>query len=128
MEPRLQSFLFCDAVVPLPEEKIACYGIFTGIRLSSFAGTIPHFSILTSWTGGEGFHRLQMKIMNPKKSLIISSSPETYFTLPAPETTAHVEIKVNQILFPEPGNYVFRLILNDEEKEDIILPILKQEE
>ena len=126
MEPKLKSYLFCDAIVPLPEGKIACYGIFTEVRFPSFPNSLPQFNILTSWSGGEGFHRLKMKILNPKKSLIISTSPETYFTLPGPEITAHVEIKVNKILFPEPGSYVFRLILNDEDREDILLSVLKR--
>ena len=123
MEPKIQSFLFCDSIVPLPQNKIAAYGIFTEIRPPSFPVTMPHFSILISWNRGDGFHRFQVKMLNPKKSLIMLSSPETFFVLPDAETTAHVEIKFNQIHFPEPGNYVFQVILNDEEKETILLKL-----
>ncbi|HEY4002421.1 MAG TPA: hypothetical protein VGO93_26355 [Candidatus Xenobia bacterium] len=112
MEPVLRNFIFCDAIVPLPEGKIACYGIFTDLFVAAFPVTYPRFCIMTSWTQAPGFHIQQIKMLNPARTAIIQQSPEQYFTLSNETETANVITELNQLMFSEAGAYVFQLLVD----------------
>jgi len=112
MDPVLRNLLFCDSVVPLLEGKLASYGIFTDLFADLFPLTCPRFSILCSWTQAPGFHIQQIKMLNPARSLIMHQSPESYFTLNDSSESAHVITDVNQVVFTEPGTYVFQVFLD----------------
>jgi hypothetical protein len=127
MEIVLQNVIFCDSVVPLPDHKLACYGIFNELSSSIFPYAYPHFSVMTSWTNGKGFHVQQAKFLNPTRSLILSQSPEQYFTLENETETAYVTIDVNQIVFTEPGTYYFQVFLDSELVEEIPLHFKKKQ-
>ena len=114
MTPKLTNVLFCDSVVPLPEHKLALYGVFTDVFAPSFPFTCPHFNVVNQWSKGEGFHIQVVKLLNPSKSLIISQSPEQYFTLEEVTETAYVKTEVNQVVFTEPGTYYFQVFLDQK--------------
>ncbi|MHB2019395.1 MAG: DUF6941 family protein [Candidatus Xenobia bacterium] len=113
MEPLLRNLLFCDSVVPLLEGKIAAYGIFTDLFTAQFPVTYPKFCIMTSWTQAPGFHIQQIKLLNPARTALIQQSPEQYFTLNNETETANVITEVNQIMFTEPGAYVFQVLVDN---------------
>lgn len=123
MEPKLRSFLFCDAVVPGLENKMICYGVFSDLFVPSFPVTIPHFSTLAIWTAGEGFHVQQIKILTPSKNIILSQSPEMFFTLANSSESVYVKSDVNQLNFTELGAYIFQIILDGEILDEISLHI-----
>lgn len=114
MEPKLRSFLFCDAIVPALEGKMICYGVFSDLFIPKFPSSYPQFSTMAVWTKGEGFHIQQIKIMNPAKNMILSQSPEMFFTLGSQTETVNVKTDVNQLTFHEPGAYCFQLFLDGE--------------
>jgi len=127
MEPKLRSFLFCDAVLPALEGKMICYGIFSDLFVSKFPITYPQFSTMATWTKGEGFHIQQLKVMNPAKNMILSQSPEMYFTLGNLTETVNVKTDVNQLTFHEPGAYFFQLFLDGEMMEEYELHLRQKE-
>ncbi len=113
MEPVLRSFTFCDAVVPGNQGKLTCYGIFTDLWADRFPTTHPRFSVLTTWSRGSGFHVQVLKLLNASKTMQLNQSPEMYFTLNDETQSAHVQVDVNQVVFPEPGAYVFQVFLDN---------------
>ena len=121
MEPKLRNFLFCDAVVPALEGKMICYGIFSDLFVPKFPVTYPQFSIMSTWVKGEGFHIQQIKIMNSSKSMIISQSPEMFFTLSNSTETVNLKTDVNQIVFQDGGPYYFQVFLDGELIEEFPL-------
>lgn len=112
MEPTLRNFLFCDAVVPAPNGKMNCYGLFSDLFASHFPYTQPRFSILAGWSGGKGFQVQVVKMFNPARSALLHQSPEQYFTLEHEAQSAHVQIDMNQIVFTEAGSYIFQIMLH----------------
>jgi hypothetical protein len=121
MDIVLQNVIFCDSVVPLPDHKIVCYGIFSELSSLTFPFAYPHFSVMASWTNGKGFHAQQTKFLNPSRTLILSQSPEQYFTLENETETVYVTIDVNQVVFTEPGTYYFQIFLDGELAEEVPL-------
>lgn len=113
MDPVLRNLIFCDAVVPIFDGKLASYGIFTDLYADHFPMTCPRFTILCSWTQAPGFHIQQVKMLNPARSLIMHQSPESYFTLNDASESAHVIIDVNQVVFTEAGSYCFQVYLDN---------------
>lgn len=126
MNPLLRNFLFCDSVVPIVDGKIASYGIFTDVFAEHFPLTYPKFSILTSWTQAPGFHIQQVKMLNPARSIIMHQSPESYFTLNDPTESAHVIFDINQVIFTEPGSYVFQVSLDNRPAGEFPLHVRKR--
>lgn len=112
LEPTLRSFQFCDAVVPIGKGKLILYGIFTDLYAEKFPVTHPRFSILTTWTQGEGFHIQVIKMFNPSRTMQLHASPEMYFTLEDGKDTKHVQVDVNNVVFAEPGSYYFQVFLD----------------
>ncbi len=121
MEPKLRSFLFCDAIIPGLDGKMICYGLFSDLFVPAFPITYPQFSAMSVWTGGEGFHIQQLKILSPSKNMILSQSPEMYFTLNSATESVYVKSDVNQINFTEPGAYIFQIFLDGEIYDEILL-------
>lgn len=113
MEPVLRNFLFCDSVVPILGGKLAAYGIFSDLFVETFPLAYPRFSLLLTWTRAPGFHIQQIKMLNPARSLIMHQSPESYFTLNDESESAHVIIDINQVVFTEPGAYIFQISLDN---------------
>lgn len=126
MEPVLRNFLFCDSVVPILEGKLAAYGIFTDLFSATFPLTYPRFSLLLSWTNAPGFHIQQIKMLNPARSLIMHQSPESYFTLNDGTESAHVILDINQVVFTEPGDYVFQVYLDNRPNAEFPLHVRRK--
>jgi hypothetical protein len=126
MEPLLRNVLFCDAAVPLVEGRLTAYGVFTDVYAERFPHTLPRFSLLCSWTQAPGFHMQQIKMLNPARSLIMHQSPESYFTLGHETETAHVVVDVNQVVFTEPGSYVFEVWLDGRPREQVLLHVRRR--
>ena len=112
MEPTLRSFNFCDAVVPGDQGKLTCYGVFTDLWARQFPVTYPRFSILTTWSRGTGFHVQVLKLLNASRTMQLNQSPEMYFTLDDETQSTHVQVDVNQVVFPEAGPYLFQVYLD----------------
>lgn len=112
MEVALLNVLFCDSVVPLPDRKLVCYGVFNELLSPEFPYACPHFSVMCAWSNGTGFHVQQLKLLNPSRSLIIVQSPEQYFTLEDETETAYVTTDVNQVVFTEPGAFTLQVFLD----------------
>lgn len=112
MEPVLFNVVFCDSVIPLPDNKLVCYGIFNELSSREYPFAYPHFSVMTAWTGTTGFHIQQIKLLNPNRTLILTQSPEQYFTVEDETETAYLTTDVNQIVFTEPGSYYFQVYLD----------------
>lgn len=104
--------MFCDAVVPGGQGKLNCYGVFTDLWADSFPVAHPRFSVLTTWGHSSGFHVQVLKMFNPARSVMLNQSPEMYFTLNDETQSAHVQVDVNQLVFPEPGLYWFQVFLD----------------
>lgn len=128
MELALINVIFCDAVVPLPSNKVVCYGIFNELQSPQFPFTYPHFSVMCSWSNGTGFHVQQLKMLNPTHSLIVAQSPEQYFTLEDESETAYVTTDVNQIVFTEPGTYYVQIFLDGKMVEEKSVHFRKSKE
>lgn len=111
MEPVLKSFLYCDSIVPAPDGKLNLYGLFSDLYTKAFPITYPRFSVLSTWSGGQGFHVQRLKIFNPANTMMLHQSPELYFTLESPDQTVHVQCDVNQMVFTEEGAYKFQVFL-----------------
>lgn len=127
MELVLRNVIFCDSVVPLLDNKIACYGIFSEITADKYPLTYPHFNVMCAWTNGTGFHIQQIKLLNPTRSLILTQSPEQYFTLEEETETVYVTTDVNQIVFTEPGTYYFQIFLDQTLVDEITLHFFEKE-
>ena len=121
MDPKLRSFIFCDAVVPALDGKMICYGVFSDLFVPKFPVTYPQFCVVSTWFRGEGFHIQQIKIMNSARSMIISQSPEMFFTLNNRTETVTLKMDVNQIVFQDGGPYYFQVYLNGEMVEEFPL-------
>ena len=76
---------------------------------------------MSTWVKGEGFHIQQIKIMNSSKSMIISQSPEMFFTLNNPTESVNLKTDVNQIVFQDGGPYYFQVFLDGELVEEFPL-------
>ncbi|MFP4497279.1 MAG: DUF6941 family protein [Vulcanimicrobiota bacterium] len=114
MEVELLNVIFCDAVIPLPSNKLVCYGIFNEVTGEKFPLTYPHFSVMCAWSHGTGFHIQQLKLLSPNHSMIVTQSQEQYFTLEDETETAYVTTDVNQIVFTEPGTYYLQVFLDQK--------------
>lgn len=112
MEPALRSLIFCESVVPAPNGRLTCYGIFSDLYTKTFPITQPKFSIMATWSGGKGFHVQVIKMFNPAKTMMLHQSPEMYFTLEDEMQTVHVQVDVNQAVFTDPGAYSFQVFLH----------------
>jgi len=127
MELVLRNVIFCDAVAPLLDNKIACYGIFNEVVSGDYPLNYPHFCIMCAWTNGTGFHIQTIKLLNPTRSLILTQSPEQYFTLEEETETVYVTTEVNQIIFTEPGTYYFQIFLDKTLVDEVPLYFLQKE-
>lgn len=123
MEPVLKSFLYCDSIVPAPDGKLSLYGMFSDLYAKSFPITYPRFSVLSTWSGGVGFHVQRIKVVNPANTMVLHQSPELYFTLEEQEQTVHVQTDVNQMVFTEPGAYKFQIFLGGRLVQEMLLPV-----
>lgn len=128
MELTLRNIIFCDAVTPLPDNKIICYGIFNEVAAREYPLNYPHFCVMCSWTNGTGFHIQQIKLLNPSRSLIVTQSPEQYFTLNEETETVYITTDVNQIIFTEPGTYYFQIFLDQALVDEMPLHFLEEGE
>jgi hypothetical protein len=126
MELVLMNVVFCDSVIPLPDNKLVCYGIFNEITLPIYPFSYPHFSVMTAWSNGTGFHIQVLKLLNPTRSLIVTQSPEQYFTLEDETETSYVTTHLNQIVFSEPGTYYIQIFLDNNLMEEIPLHFRKK--
>ena len=59
--------------------------------------------------------------MNSSKSMIVSQSPEMFFTLNNPTETVNLKTDVNQIVFQDGGPYYFQVFLDGELVEEFPL-------
>lgn len=114
MELALVNVVFCDSVIPLPDNKLVCYGVFNELASPHYPFAYPHFSVMCAWSNGTGFHVQQLKILNPTRSLIVTQSPEQYMTLEEETETVYVTTDVNQIVFTEPGTYYLQVFLDNK--------------
>ncbi len=127
MELALTNVIFCDSVIPLPDNKLVCYGVFSELSSSRYPFSYPHFSVMCAWSNGTGFHVQQLKLLNPTHSLIVTQSQEQYFTLEEETETAYVTTDVNQLVFTEPGTYHLQIFLDSRLVEERPLYFRKQD-
>lgn len=114
MSVQLLSSLCCESVFPAPGAKLNYYGVFAELKAESFPLMVPRFSLVTSWSGGEGFHIQVVKMLSPSKSVVLHQSPEMYFTLESETQVAFVHVDFQQIIFAEPGVYELEIYLDSK--------------
>jgi hypothetical protein len=66
-------------------------------------------------------------MLNPARSIIMHQSPEAYFTLNDASESASVIVDVNQVVFTEPGTYVFQIFLDNRTMGEFPLQVRQRQ-
>ncbi len=113
--PVVKAFLVCDYVIHEQEtNKKSCIGIFHHIGARRFPCRHGQLAIYANITDAVGRYVFRLSLVHLKDGREIGSGSTPPLELPDPLQTAELAFRLQNIVFPEPGEYEFRLSCNDE--------------
>lgn len=113
--PVVKAFLVCDLVIHEQDtNKKSCIGIFHQINSQVFPCRHGQLCIYANIVEAEGEYVFKILLVNLKDGAVIGSGATPSLRIPDRLQTAELAFKLQNIVFPEPGPYEFRLLANDE--------------
>jgi hypothetical protein len=114
--PIVKAFLVCDHVIHEKEtNKKSLIGIFHHIHAERFPCRHGSLSIYANITEAQGEYTFQLRLVSLKDEKQIGTGTTPPLKIPDRLQTAELDLKLRNIVFPEPGKYEFRLVANDEQ-------------
>jgi len=125
--PVVKAFLVCDYVIHEQQtNKKSCIGIFHQIQGGTFPCRHGQLSIYANITEAEGEYVFELLLVNLKDAKVLGSGATPKLAVPHRLHTAEIAFQLQNIVFPNPGKYEFRLIANGEliaQKEVAVLDV-----
>ncbi len=114
--PVVKAFLVCDYVIHEQDtNKKSCIGIFHQINAPRFPCRHGQLAIYANITDALGEYVFQLTLANLKDGGEIGNGSTPPLRIPDRLQTAELAFRLQNIVFPEPGKYEFRLVANDEQ-------------
>lgn len=128
--PVVKAFLVCDYVIHEQEtNKKSCIGIFHQIHGAKFPCRHGQLSIYANITEAEGKYVFDLLLVNLADGKVIGTGSTPELDVPDRLQTAELAFALQNVVFPQPGKYEFRLIANKEliaQKEVSVLPVRRK--
>lgn len=125
--PVVKAFLICDYVIHEQDtNKKSCIGIFHQINAPSFPCRHGQLSVYANLTNALGEYAFKLSLVHLRDDKEIGSGSTPKLTIPDRLQTAELAFRLQNIVFPHPGKYEFRLEANDRviaTKEVAVLPV-----
>ena len=125
--PVIKAFLICDYVIHEQDtNKKSCIGIFHQINAPSFPCRHGQLSIYANLTNALGEYAFKLSLIHLKDGTEIGTGATPPLTIPDRLQTAELAFRLQNIVFPQPGKYEFRLEANEQllaTKEVAVLPV-----
>ena len=114
MAIRATPLLICDQVYEDPvSHNVTLLGIFTTLRATKFPTPYRVMSVYTQLVGDAGeFGEVTLRCESTANGQVLAA--ETYRVQIGALGTRHVHIRLDDLRFPEPGQYRFSLHVEDE--------------
>jgi hypothetical protein len=113
--PVVKAFLVCDYVIHEQEtNKKSCIGIFHQIHGRKFPCRHGQLSIYGNITEAEGSYVFELLLVNLADGKVIGTGQTPKLDVPDRLQTAELAFALQNIVFPQPGKYEFRLIANGD--------------
>lgn len=123
--------LLADAATLDASGKLNLLGVFDRIQAVSFPARHDRIAMVLRFQGGlseAGQHQLDIRLITPDQEEMLSIGGELTFAPGPAETGGTIRvphlINLNGIVFPEPGRYVFDVILDGQHARSIPLVIV----
>ena len=112
--PVVKAFLICDYVIHEQEtNKKSCIGIFHQIGAERFPCRHGQLAIYANISDALGEYVFSLSLIHLTDGREIGSGKTPPLTIPDRLQTAELAFRLQNIVFPEPGEYEFRLLGND---------------
>jgi hypothetical protein len=113
--PVVKAFLVCDYVIHEQEtNKKSCIGIFHQIGGGPFPCRHGQLSIYANIAEAEGDYVFELLLVNLKDGGVLGSGTTPSLHVPDRLHAAEIAFQLQNIVFPNPGKYEFRLIANGD--------------
>ena len=113
--PVVKAVLVCDYVIHEQHtNKKSCVGIFHQIQAGNFPCRHGQLSIYANFMEAEGEYVFELLLVNLKDGKVLGSGATPKLTVPDRLHAAEIAFQLQNIVFPNPGKYEFRLIANGE--------------
>jgi hypothetical protein len=105
----------CDYVIHEQHtNKKSCIGIFHRIQGGSFPCRHGQLSIYANLMEAEGKYVFELLLVNLKDGKVLGSGATPELEVPSRLHASEIAFQLQNIVFPNPGKYEFRLIANGE--------------
>lgn len=112
--PSVLALLLCDQVITDAEtNKKSLIGVFENINAPNFPVQVPSMALYAKLADAEGMYDLKVRVVRLRDESLVGE-----IELKSAETKDHLQpvdlvLKINGLLFPEPGKYEFQLFANE---------------
>ena len=108
------ALIICDTVIADENtKKKSLIGIFNRLWAVSFPCRHPEFHVFVSITGGHGKYRFVLQCVNETNGETINNLSGD-LTFKSPKQVIEADFNFRPIVFPEPGQYSFEFLCDDE--------------
>lgn len=115
VEPYPLAMVVCDSVhVDRGTGKYFLLGLFSTIASTDFPCQHPHLVVYTAVTDGIGTIKMRLDFVAVSDEEHPIASVEQEMQSEDPRITCEIAFEFKGLLFPEPGEYRFRLFANEE--------------
>lgn len=122
LAPSLQFSILCDGVAkPDQRGKLSVIGIFDEVLMPAI---VPHFSLVLCWKKGIGKFKSQVKILDPKLKVMVST-PKVEVVLNHETQPGNQIFNFEGVNFAKAGVYWIEVVLDGETVQSIPVPVRK---
>ncbi|MFH1037487.1 MAG: hypothetical protein V1789_02315 [PVC group bacterium] len=122
------ALIVCDEVIEDKKtSKKSLIGMFNRIVVKEFPCKHPRLHVFVSLTGGRGEHKVDLRCINQStRKPLFGATGKIGFN--NPNAIIEVDFDLQNAVFPEPGNYAFEFLCDDEWVLDRPFVVVKREE
>ncbi len=113
-DPTLHAIVLCDrAIQEKGTNKYTLVGTFTEVKTADFPAVLPELAIYACIAGARGQYELELQFVFLDSNQILASVKGVKFESKDPLKIAEFAFSIRGMVFPNPGKYEFRFLLND---------------
>ncbi|MCL5036544.1 MAG: hypothetical protein M1269_05425 [Chloroflexi bacterium] len=113
MNPIFKAFLICEEIRVDDRDSYSLLKTYNRIYADRFPLVNPRMVIYLLWYGGQGKHRIKISLLNPERDNTLIEREAVTDLDPVTEQIHCVCYPF--ITFPYPGNYWWKITMDDDE-------------